>query len=93
MKKLLLLVLFAIAFCAVVETAEDVEAWSIGDLWNGVKNFVSKGINFLKKYGIWQALKSALGTVGAAGAGAVCQAYGIPYAVCSSMVAFVAAQM
>ena len=93
MRKLLFLVLIAIAFCAVVETTEDVEAWSLKSVWNKVKSWVGKAVNFLKSTGIWNIIKNALGSAGAGAAGAACQSIGIPSAVCSTMVKMVADNM
>ena len=94
MRKLLFLVLIAIAFCAVVEANDaDVEAWSLKSVWDKVKNFASKAVNFLKQTGIWGVIKNLLGTAGAAAAGAGCQSFGVPAAICSTMVKIVANNM
>ena len=94
MKKLLFLVLIAIAFCVAVENVDaDVEAWSLKSVWNKVKGWASSAVSFLKKHGIWDVIKSALGTAGTAAAGVACQSVGVPGVICSTMVKIVADNM
>ena len=99
MRKLLFLVLIAIAVCAAVdlknteEFEKMLEASDWGKLWNEVKSKAAQAKAFLVQHGIWNVIKTALGTVGVAGATAGCTALGIPGWVCGSMVAFVSASM
>ena len=94
MKKLLFLVLIAIAFCVAVENVDaDVEAWSLKGIWDKVKGAVSSAVSFLKKYGIWDAIKTALSTAGTTAAGIACQNVGVPGVLCSTMVKIVADNM
>ena len=94
MRKLLFLVLIAIAFCAVVEANdEDVEAWSLKSVWKKIKNAASKVVNFLKQTGIWAVIKNLLSSSGADAAGKGCQSLGIPADVCKNMVKVVSDNM
>ena len=96
MRKLLFLVLIAIAVCSVVEIKDDVsdlDAVSWSKIWKKAKSVLSKAKNFLKQTGIWAVIKKALGEQGAEYAGKICESLGIPGDVCSSMVKIVAGKM
>ena len=98
MRKLLFIVLIAIAFCLaaennIAEADGDVEAWDLQKVWDKVKRWASTAKAFLKKTGLWDVIKNALATAGAAAAGVACQALGVPAIVCSTMVQIVANNM
>ena len=92
MKKLLILVLIAIAFCTAIEEKTDDEIILQGvnwaELWEKVKKYASQAKKWLQDNGLWEPIINLLKTYGREKAVNWC-AQKIPYAVCSSIVDFI----
>ena len=93
MKKLLFLVLIAIAFCTVIEEKqpeEDIVLQEIdwAGLWDKVKKFTEAAKKWLQEKGLWDPLITLLKTVGREAAMKWCTQK-IPDFVCSSIIDFI----
>ena len=91
MKKLLFLVLIAIAVCSSFETDPELEAFdweSLKTIWNKVKNVYEKAVEFLKKYDLYYPIINALKKNLPAKAEELCTSKGVPAGVCRQIVKF-----
>ena len=91
MRRLLFLVLLAIAFCTVVEKTEDpvvLQAADIVDVWNQIKNLGQQAVDWLKTMGLWDPIVNFLKTSGRKAAISWCSTK-VPAVICSSIVDFI----
>ena len=91
MRRLLFLVLLAIAFCTVVEKTEDpvvLQAADIVDVWNQIKNLGQQAVDWLKTMGLWDPIVNFLKTTGRQAAINWCSSK-VPAVICSSIVDFI----
>ena len=91
MRRLLFLVLLAIAFCTVVEKTEDpvvLQAADIVDVWNQIKRFANQAVDWLKTMGLWDPIVNFLKTTGRSAAIGWCSTK-VPAVICSSIVDFI----
>ena len=90
MKKLLFLVLLAIAFCSTVEEFknEDLEILLNAISWDDVKNNVEGAVQWLKDRGLWEPLKRLLIQVGEYAAMQLCLK-AFSQGTCQSIINFV----
>ena len=95
MKKLLFLLLIAMAFCSSIEeyNLDDsevmLEGINVRKIWNQVKNKASQAKAFLKAIGIYDGLVKVLKTTGKYYGISYCTSKNIPQDICSSIVDFV----
>ena len=94
MKKLLFLVLIAFAISTVVEQTEDLdvvlEARDWAAEWNKVKDILANAKKWLQDRGLYTPLVNAITNSGKKAAENLCKKYGVPGAVCSSIVSWIA---
>ena len=91
MRRLLFLVLLAIAFCTVVEKTEDpvvLQAADIIDIWNQIKHLGQQAVDWLKAMGLWDPIVNFLKTTGRSAAIGWCSTK-VPAVICSSIVDFI----
>ena len=90
MKKLLFLVLIAIAFCTAIEEKvdEDVVLVDWAELWEKVKYYANAAKKWLQDVGLWDPLVNLLKTKGRQAAMNWCTQK-IPDFVCSSIIDFI----
>ena len=86
MKKLLFLVIIAIALCAQFSSEDDVVLQGFfKKAWKWVKGAVSKAVNWLKKMKIWNKLVDLVKTYGPTAAKSICNKYKINGDTCEKV--------
>ena len=91
MRRLLFLVLLAIAFCSLAEENKDsdvvLQAADLADIWNKVKNSVKDAIQWLKDVGVYDFLVNILKTYGRIAAISACSTK-LPAVICTAVIDF-----
>ena len=92
MRRLLFLVLLAIAFCSLAEeTSKDsdvvLQAADLVEIWNKVKNSVRDAIQWLKDVGVYDFLINILKTYGRIAAITACSTK-LPAVICTAVIDF-----